>query len=233
MRFTPEGRPYFVNHLARSTQFQDPRLPAPTQSTVPPADDDSDLPQYKRDIKQKLARLHERLPQREGHVDIRVSRKSVLEDSYRVVSALTVDDLKKRLNIRFEGEDGLDYGGVAREWFYLISHEMLNPYYGLFQYSREDIYTLVINPDSYVNPGHLDYFHFIGRLIGMAIYHGHYIDGGFAAPMYKLMLGKQVDIDDLESTYAPRPQMRPVVPRPLTLPPRAGCLVLQRSGLSS
>lgn len=41
---------------------------------------------------------------------------------------------------------------VCREWLYLLSHEMLNPYYGLFQYSRDDIYTLQINPDSAVNP---------------------------------------------------------------------------------
>lgn len=40
----------------------------------------------------------------------------------------------------------------CREWLYLLSHEMLNPYYGLFQYSRDDIYTLQINPDSAVNP---------------------------------------------------------------------------------
>ena len=33
------------------------------------------------------------------------------------------------------GEAGLDYGGVAREWFYLLSKEMFNPYYGLFEYS--------------------------------------------------------------------------------------------------
>lgn len=41
---------------------------------------------------------------------------------------------------------------ACREWLYLLSHEMLNPYYGLFQYSRDDIYTLQINPDSAVNP---------------------------------------------------------------------------------
>lgn len=41
---------------------------------------------------------------------------------------------------------------IYREWLYLLSHEMLNPYYGLFQYSRDDIYTLQINPDSAVNP---------------------------------------------------------------------------------
>jgi len=61
-------------------------------------------------------------------------------------------DLRKRLMIKFRGEEGLDYGGVAREWLYLLSHEMLNPQYGLFQYSREDNYTLQINPDSSINP---------------------------------------------------------------------------------
>ena len=61
-------------------------------------------------------------------------------------------DLRKRLMIKFKSEEGLDYGGIAREWLYLLSHEMLNPYYGLFQYSRDDIYTLQINPDSGINP---------------------------------------------------------------------------------
>ena len=54
--------------------------------------------------------------------------------------------------VKFRGEEGLDYGGVAREWLFLLSHEMLNPQYGLFQYSREDNYTLQINPDSSINP---------------------------------------------------------------------------------
>ena len=52
---------------------------------------------------------------------------------------------QKRINIKFAGEEGLDYGGIAREWFYLLSHEMLNPYYGLFQYSANDIYTLQVS----------------------------------------------------------------------------------------
>ena len=122
--------------------------------------------------------------------------------------------------IKFRGEDGLDYGGVAREWLYLLSHEMLNPYYGLFQYSRDDIYTLQINPDSGINPDHLSYFHFVGRIIGMAIFHGrktfkgsyrcdctlnagffsaHYIDGGFTMPFYKMLLNKSITLDDIES----------------------------------
>lgn len=41
---------------------------------------------------------------------------------------------------------------VCREWLYLLCHEMLNPYYGLFQYSTDNIYMLQINPDSSINP---------------------------------------------------------------------------------
>lgn len=50
--------------------------------------------------------------------------------------------------VKFKGEEGLDYGGIAREWLHLLSREMLNPQYGLFQYSRDDQYTLQINQDS-------------------------------------------------------------------------------------
>lgn len=57
-------------------------------------------------------------------------------------------ELKKRLMVKFRGEEGLDYGGVAREWLHLLSREMLNPQYGLFQYSSGSHYTLQINPDS-------------------------------------------------------------------------------------
>ena len=66
------------------------------------------------------------------------------------------------------------------------------------QYSREDIYTLQINPDSFVNPDHLSYFHFVGRILGMAVYHGHYLDGGFTMLFYKQLLGKSISLDDME-----------------------------------
>lgn len=41
---------------------------------------------------------------------------------------------------------------ASREWLFLLSHEMFNPYYGLFQYSKDTQYTLEINPDSGINP---------------------------------------------------------------------------------
>ncbi|KAK5936100.1 hypothetical protein CgunFtcFv8_027612 [Champsocephalus gunnari] len=46
---------------------------------------------------------------------------------------------------------------------------------------------------------HLSYFHFVGRIMGMAVFHGHYIDGGFTLPFYKQLLGKPITLDDMES----------------------------------
>uniref|UniRef100_A0A673YYG1 HECT-type E3 ubiquitin transferase n=1 Tax=Salmo trutta TaxID=8032 RepID=A0A673YYG1_SALTR len=218
IRNTATGRVYFVDHNNRTTQFTDPRLShvfthstqlkeQAQQALVSPGNLPEEaecltVPKYKRDLVQKLKILRQELSQQQpqaGHCRIEVSREEIFEESYRQVMKMRPKDLWKRLMVKFKGEEGLDYGGVAREWLYLLSHEMLNPYYGLFQYSRDDIYTLQINPDSAVNPEHLSYFHFVGRIMGMAVFHGHYIDGGFTLPFYKQLLGKPITLDDMES----------------------------------
>ena len=79
-------------------------------------------------------------------------------------------DLRRQPAIRFKGEgEAGDHGSKAREWFFLLSHQMLNPMYGLLEYAATNDYTLQINPNSGVNPDHLKYFTFIGRVIAMVL----------------------------------------------------------------
>lgn len=55
-------------------------------------------------------------------------------------------------------------------------------------------------PDSPLSlQDHLSYFHFVGRIMGLAVFHGHYINGGFTVPFYKQLLGKPIQLSDLES----------------------------------
>ncbi|GFT89132.1 e3 ubiquitin-protein ligase SMURF2 [Nephila pilipes] len=192
------------NLSANSSNNQPPPLPPPNPPPVSLSSEISDMPYSKqrRDLVQKLAALRQELhalqPQ-SGHCRLEVSREDIFEESYRLIMKMRPKDLRKRLMVKFRSEEGLDYGGVAREWLYLLSHEMLNPYYGLFQYTRDDIYTLQINHDSSVNPEHLSYFHFVGRVIGLAVFHGHYIDGGFTLPFYKMLLNKPITLEDIEA----------------------------------
>lgn len=130
---------------------------------------------------------------------IDISRKRIFEESFRVIAQTQPRDLKKRLLVKFKGEEGLDYGGVAREWFYLLSREILNPVHGLFKYTSDDNYNLQINPDSgIVYREHLSYLNFCGRIIGMAVFHGHFIEGHFSLPFYKMLLRKPINLSDIE-----------------------------------
>uniref|UniRef100_A0A8C3V0A3 HECT-type E3 ubiquitin transferase n=1 Tax=Catharus ustulatus TaxID=91951 RepID=A0A8C3V0A3_CATUS len=194
MRFTVDGIPYFVDHNRRTTTYIDPR-------TGKSALDNGPQIAYVRDFKAKVHYFRFwcqqlAMPQ---HIKITVSRKTLFEDSFQQIMSFSPQDLRRRLWVIFPGEEGLDYGGVAREWFFLLSHEVLNPMYCLFEYAGKDNYCLQINPASYINPDHLKYFRFIGRFIAMALFHGKFIDTGFSLPFYKRILNKAVGLKDLES----------------------------------
>jgi E3 ubiquitin-protein ligase NEDD4 len=79
---------------------------------------------------------------------------------------------------------------------------MFNPFYCLFEYSAHDNYTLQINPASGVNPEHLNYFKFIGRCLGLGIFHRRFLDAYFIVSFYKMILKKKVTLADLESVDA-------------------------------
>ncbi|XP_070575798.1 NEDD4-like E3 ubiquitin-protein ligase WWP1 isoform X2 [Ptychodera flava] len=198
MRYTNEGIRYFVDHNTRTTTFQDPRSGSGTKGPkgafgVPIA--------YERSFRWKLGQFRylcqsNALP---SHVKLSVSRQTLFEDSFQQVMRLQPFDLRRRLYIIFRGEEGLDYGGVAREWFFMLSQEVLNPMYCLFEYANKSNYCLQINPASSVNPDHLLYFRFVGRFIAMALFHQKFIYSGFTMPFYKRMLSKKLSLKDLET----------------------------------
>lgn len=195
MRLTNTARVYFVDHNTKTTTWDDPRLPSSL---------DQNVPQYKRDFRRKLIyfRSQPALRATAGQCHVKVRRDHIFEDSYQEIMRQTPADLKKRLMIKFDGEEGLDYGGVSREFFFLLSHEMFNPFYCLFEYSAHDNYTLQINPHSGINPEHLNYFKFIGRVVGLAIFHRRFLDAFFIGAFYKMILRKKVVLNDMEGVDA-------------------------------
>ncbi|MCJ1268654.1 hypothetical protein MMC22_008542 [Lobaria immixta] len=195
MRLTNTARVYFVDHNTKTTTWDDPRLPSSL---------DQNVPQYKRDFRRKLIYFRSQPALRilTGQCHVKVRRSHIFEDSYEQIMRQTPGDLKKRLMIKFDGEDGLDYGGLSREFFFLLSHEMFNPFYCLFEYSAHDNYTLQINPHSGINPEHLNYFKFIGRVVGLAIFHRRFLDAFFIGAFYKMILRKRVALADMEGVDA-------------------------------
>lgn len=72
---------------------------------------------------------------------------------------------------------------------------MFNPNYSLFNLTSNGV-SYYPNAKSYVNPEHLNYFKFIGRMIGKSLVDGMLLDCCFSKPLYKMMLGEQLQFDD-------------------------------------
>lgn len=152
-------------------------------------------------FRQELERLDEGL--RKEDMAVHVRRDHVFEDSYRELHRKSPEDMKNRLYIVFEGEEGQDAGGLLREWYMIISREMFNAMYALFRTSPGDRVTYTINPSSHCNPNHLSYFKFVGRVVAKAVYDNRLLECYFTRSFYKHILGKSVRYTDMESEDYP------------------------------
>ena len=148
-------------------------------------------------------RLHSRSAEQrhpQPPLQLSVRRDQVFLDSFKFLSFKSGDEIKYgKLSIRFNGEEGVDAGGVTREWFQVLSRQMFNPDYALFIPVASDRTTFHPNKLSHVNEEHLMFFQFIGRIIGKALYEGRALDCHFSRAVYKRILGKSVSIKDMET----------------------------------
>lgn len=147
-------------------------------------------------------RLHSRTEVRHAQPPLQLSvrREQVFVDSFKSLYFKSPEETKYgKLSIRFHGEEGVDAGGVTREWFQVMSRQMFNPDYVLFIPVASDRTTFHPNKLSHVNPDHLMFFKFIGRVIGKALYEGRALDCHFSRAVYKRILGRPVSIKDMET----------------------------------
>ncbi|GAA5889291.1 hypothetical protein JCM6882_000697 [Rhodosporidiobolus microsporus] len=147
-----------------------------------------------------FSRLHDRQQRQRTTIHLNVRRDYVFEDSFHVFRSKSGEDIKHgKLNVKFYNEEGVDAGGVTREWFSVLARQMFNPDYILFQPQAADSLVYQPNQSSYFNEHHLLYFRFVGRIIGKAIHDQRILEAYFSRAVYKHMLGKPVDHRDLES----------------------------------
>ncbi|XP_058791980.1 E3 ubiquitin-protein ligase HECW2 isoform X2 [Phymastichus coffea] len=160
---------------------------------------------YRRDFEAKLRTFYRKLEskgygQGPGKLKLHIRREHLLEDAFTHIMAVSKKDLQKgKLVVMFDHEEGLDYGGPSREFFFHLSRELFNPYYGLFEYSANDTYTVQISPMSAFVDNYHDWFRFSGRVLGLALVHQYLLDVFFTRPFYKALLRITANLSDLES----------------------------------
>ncbi|KAG8876937.1 hypothetical protein FRB97_003808 [Tulasnella sp. 331] len=131
-----------------------------------------------------------------------VRRGQIAKDGYDGLNSLGAQ-LKGRIQITFvdqfgEEERGIDGGGVFKEFLTSLSKEAFDTDRGLWLFTdQQELYP---NPHAYAREPHqLNWYRFIGRVLGKALYEGILIDVAFATFFMAKWLGRQSYLDDLAS----------------------------------
>ena len=126
-------------------------------------------------------------------LQLAVSRRRLVEDTLQQLWQLTTDDLKKPLRVRFQGEEGEDAGGVRKEFFLVLTRELLDPKYGMFSEFGETN-TIWFNGDSLEDDV---MYLLIGIVCGLAIYNSTIVNLPFPLALYRKLLCQPLSLDDL------------------------------------
>lgn len=65
---------------------------------------------------------------------LRVHRENIIQDTLQQIAAISArnkNDLKKPLKVQFVDEEGVDEGGVQKEFFQILIRQLLDPAYGI------------------------------------------------------------------------------------------------------
>ncbi|KAK1317157.1 E3 ubiquitin-protein ligase UPL6 [Acorus calamus] len=132
-----------------------------------------------------------------------IRRDRIFEDAFSQLGALSEEDLRETIRISFinefgEEEAGIDGGGIFKDFMENITREAFNVQYGLFKETPNHL--LYPNPGSgLIHEQHLDFFKFLGIIIGKAMFEGILVDIPFATFFLSKLKQKSNYLNDLPS----------------------------------
>ncbi|KAM7012758.1 ubiquitin-protein ligase E3A [Tautogolabrus adspersus] len=134
------------------------------------------------------------------YLKLKVRRDHIIDDALvrlEMISMENPSDLKKQLFVEFEGEQGVDEGGVSKEFFQLVLEEIFNPDIGMFTYD-DDTKLFWFNSSSLENEAQ---YTLVGLVLGLAIYNNCILDVHFPMVVYRKLMGKKGTALDLSDSH--------------------------------
>jgi hypothetical protein len=116
---------------------------------------------------------------------LKVRRSEVIQDALQQLGTYGPNNFKKPLKVVFDGEEGVDEGGVQKEFFQLLVSELYNEDFGMFESSDE-------SPNLWFNKNSFEanvQFELFGIVLGLAIYNQVILDVKFPMGLYKKLIG--------------------------------------------
>merc|ERR1719502_934281 len=95
----------------------------------------------------------------------------------------------------FEGEDGVDAGGVQREFFQLLLAALFDASYGMFRRPSSSLQgKWWFSHTAFDSDAE---FELVGKIFGLALYNGTHVTVPLASALWKRLLGAEVGLGDL------------------------------------
>ncbi|KAH8548788.1 hypothetical protein BGW37DRAFT_522980 [Umbelopsis sp. PMI_123] len=127
---------------------------------------------------------------------LEIRRDHIIHDALYQLETKSTQDLKKQLRVQFVGEEGIDEGGVQKEFFQLIVRELFDPKYGMFMFD-DDSRLCWFKPDPTDDHIAISEYKLVGMLLGLAVYNSVILDVHFPLALYKKLMNVAVDLQDL------------------------------------
>ncbi|PVV02440.1 hypothetical protein BB560_003106 [Smittium megazygosporum] len=135
---------------------------------------------------------------------LNVRRDCLADDSLTQISKMQ-SEVKKPLRIKFVEEEGIDAGGLTKEFFMLLIKEILNLDNGMFTLDPESKKRAIwFNPASGEDA---NLYYLFGVTLGLALYNGVILDLSFPRALYKKLLDPGVY--DIHSIISKSPLEKP------------------------
>ena len=154
----------------------------------------------------------------EIYFNVSVSRDSLLSDAIAAIKGAKLHELHRPLRVKFKDEEGIDEGGLTKEFCSLAVKELLlnkrlfevEPESNLVWFAPPLFLSSSDGHEERVSKAtiHSDLFEICGMLIGVAMYNGVYIDLKFPSAFYRYLTAQPsgnptlTDLAELRPTLA-------------------------------
>lgn len=119
---------------------------------------------------------------------ITVNRSNLYNDMFRLFMKVDDSEIMKEMKISFEGEEGVDSGGITKEFFQLISDNLVQDNF---------LFTIKNNVLWFSEEISTEKYEIIGKLVGIALYNDMILNIPFPTFLFKIFLNKQPELNDL------------------------------------
>ncbi|XP_066487811.1 E3 ISG15--protein ligase HERC5-like isoform X2 [Tiliqua scincoides] len=127
--------------------------------------------------------------------ELHVRRQHLVNDTWRCIQNATLNQFRQRIKVHFDGEPGIDDGGLAQELFTVLTKQLCAPERQIFRHCEE---SHLIWFSSQVQE---DVYFLIGTLFGMALYNMKIAAFPFPLALFKKLANIQPTLEDFKELF--------------------------------